>query len=775
MGRSAFNKTIRKLTALLCFIILLSLHIQSNAQVVQPSKGDIYKDDVVPRMEVRINPDSLKWILDPANKESDQTFKSDFFFDNGQKKDTFFNIGFGLRGNTSRNSPKKSFKISFNDFSSEGKFHGLEKINLNAESNDPTLSRSNLCWNLASKIGLPASRVNHVQLYINDIYYGLYTNVEHIDEEFMEIRFGNKDGSLYKCLYPADLLYKGADPNFYKEEFSGRRAYELQGKEGPDAYKDLVHLLYILNNTPSAQLSCELEKVLDVDQVIRYLVFEILIGQWDGLIYNKNNFFLYYNTRNSKFQIIPYDLDNTLGIDWIGRDWPNRNIYNWHNSSQLRPLYTKLLAVPQYKERFSFYLKKYLDSLFNESQFRLQANLLIQQLKPYVEKDPFYSLANGFTTTDFQNGFENALPFSHLPNGILSYVIKRVNAARSQLSFGRLAPIVRNVKNNLPQPGEQVWVNAEIEDDGFSVQVNLCYRFSQTGSFTCIPMLDDGNQHDKNAKDLIYGAIIEGPKSNSMLEYYIKSTDQSSNETTWPACGYQIINIGKSKSDLVINEICASNQSILKDEFGEFDDWIELYNKGTMSIYLGDKFLSNDKNNATKWRLPSVSLAPGQYLIIWADNDAKQGSNHTNFKLDAAGEYIGLFDNESNLFGLMDEIEFPAQDNNSAFARVPNGIGTFQKYTPSPGRNNTPSDTNNPSGKSIFSVYPNPCSSLIFIKSSTVFQKIALYDLCGRKMYQAYVTNQEVPLTKLLDGIYILVALNEEEKVIGREKIVVRN
>ena len=112
MGRYAFNKTIRNLTALLFFIILLSLHIQSYAQVVQPSKGDIYKDDVVPRMDVRINPDSLKWILDPVNKESDQTFKSDFFFDNGQKKDTFFNIGFGLRGNTSRNSPKKSFKIS---------------------------------------------------------------------------------------------------------------------------------------------------------------------------------------------------------------------------------------------------------------------------------------------------------------------------------------------------------------------------------------------------------------------------------------------------------------------------------------------------------------------------------------------------------------------------------------------------------------------------------------------------------------------------------------
>ncbi|MBK9960353.1 MAG: hypothetical protein IPP06_03185 [Saprospiraceae bacterium] len=93
-----------------CFtFFLLVFGFINNAQVIHPPHGDVFKDDIVPRIDMRINPDSLKWILDPVNKESDQTFKSDFFFDNGQKKDTFFNIGFGLRGNTSRNSPKKSF------------------------------------------------------------------------------------------------------------------------------------------------------------------------------------------------------------------------------------------------------------------------------------------------------------------------------------------------------------------------------------------------------------------------------------------------------------------------------------------------------------------------------------------------------------------------------------------------------------------------------------------------------------------------------------------
>ena len=76
-------------------------------------------------------------------------------------------------------------------------------MNLNGEHNDPSIIRSHLTWNLfRGHAGAWAPRSNHVEFYINGRYYGLYINTEHVDEEFVESRFGNNLGNLYKCTYP---------------------------------------------------------------------------------------------------------------------------------------------------------------------------------------------------------------------------------------------------------------------------------------------------------------------------------------------------------------------------------------------------------------------------------------------------------------------------------------------------------------------------------------------------------------------------------------------
>ncbi|MDP4743113.1 MAG: CotH kinase family protein, partial [Schleiferiaceae bacterium] len=103
-------------------------------------------------------------------------------------------------GNTSRNSGKKSFKISFNSFQSGARWEGLKDLNLNSEHNDPSISRARIGWHLLSDLGLAASRVSPVRLYINGDFYGLYANVEHINDDYVERRYGGKAGNLYKCL-----------------------------------------------------------------------------------------------------------------------------------------------------------------------------------------------------------------------------------------------------------------------------------------------------------------------------------------------------------------------------------------------------------------------------------------------------------------------------------------------------------------------------------------------------------------------------------------------
>lgn len=134
-------------TFLFNIIFLFSLF----SQIPFPENGELFRDDIVPRIDITINPDSLKLIVDKNDIWSEHEYLADFVFDNGNVRDTLKNIGFRLRGNTSRFSQKKSFKVSFNTYEKGRKYYGVEKLNLNGEHNDPSIVRTKLCCDLAKK------------------------------------------------------------------------------------------------------------------------------------------------------------------------------------------------------------------------------------------------------------------------------------------------------------------------------------------------------------------------------------------------------------------------------------------------------------------------------------------------------------------------------------------------------------------------------------------------------------------------------------------------
>ena len=132
-----------------------------------------FSNESLDRIDVLIDQDSLDIILQDGNELSDYEFPATFIYTyrNTESEvvsiDTVEQIGFRLRGNTSRNSAKKSFKVSFNTFQSGRQYRGLDKMNLNGEHNDPTMMRALLSWDLLRKVDLPAPSANPVQLYIN--------------------------------------------------------------------------------------------------------------------------------------------------------------------------------------------------------------------------------------------------------------------------------------------------------------------------------------------------------------------------------------------------------------------------------------------------------------------------------------------------------------------------------------------------------------------------------------------------------------------------------
>ena len=138
----------------------------------------------------------------------------------------------------------------------------------------------------------------------------------------------------------------------------------------------------------------------------------------------------------------------------------------------------------------------------------------------------------------------------------------------------------------------------------------------------------------------------------------------------------------------VINEISASNDSILFDFENDSPDWIELFNTTETTINLTHYFLTDDKDNPRKWAFPQADIQPLEFLtILCSGKDTVVDHIHTGFKLSADGEFIGLY---NSLGILVDSLRFPRLKTDQSFGRVPNGTGAFIYLAgPTPGASNT--------------------------------------------------------------------------------------
>src|SRR4030095_3981756 len=98
-----------------------------------------------------------------------------------------------------------------------------------------------------------------------------------------------------------------------------------------------------------------------------------------------------------------------------------------------------------------------------------------------------------------------------------------------------------------------------------------------------------------------------------------------------------------STPSLRINEVIASNTKIANGS--TFPDIIELHNSGTAPADLSGKSLTDDPLLPRKYVFPNgTSIAPGGYLLVYADSATTAPGLHTGFALDAEGDQVRLYD-----------------------------------------------------------------------------------------------------------------------------------
>lgn len=153
-----------------------------------------------------------------------------------------------------------------------------------------------------------------------------------------------------------------------------------------------------------------------------------------------------------------------------------------------------------------------------------------------------------------------------------------------------------------------------------------------------------------------------------------------------------------------INEILVVNEQNYQDDYGLHNAWVELFNTSFATVNVEGCFLTNDRNNPTKYPIPKgdvlTQIKPRQHTLFWADGMPNRGTFHVNFTLDPTKEnYIALYD--SNGKTLIDEVVIPAgQVADRSFAREQDGTskwvvkgGTEHSYV-TPSTNNMTMDRN---------------------------------------------------------------------------------
>ncbi len=683
--------------------------------------------------------------------------------------DTFPNVGVHFKGNTSynavTNSDKKSFGINMDYLNPDQNIMGYETLNLNNAAEDPSLMREVIYERSISR-HIPAAKGNYVRLFLNGQSWGIYPNVQQINGEFIKEWFFSKDGSRWRADRPAGTTGGGPGGgggwgdgtaglnNLGTDTAQYKKYYDLRSYSKAQPWDDLVKVCQVLNLTPLANLDTAIQRYLDLDRTLWFLASEIAFSDDDSYVFKgKMDYYLYWDPETGRMTPLEADANSVM----------KSNALNWdpfYNSSKVNyPLLNRLLAVPSIRQRYLAHLRTIIAEEMDAAKF----GALIDETDALISAHVLADTKKIFTNAQYNTektalkNWVNSKRTNLLNNAEVKLVGPSINEVKLISSTGEWGTPIAN---------ETPTVTTKVTNTAGVAAVTLYYSPALYGNFLKINMLDDGKSGDGTAGDGVFGAQLPGFPLGTHVRFYIEAKAANTAGTlSYMPVGAEhdvyYFNIGAawaSDISVVINEIMAQNQSTVKDEAGQFEDWIELYNLTDQPINLSGYALSDDVAKPEKWLIPDGTIIGAKdYLIVWADEDNADGPLHANFKLSASGESLTLINADRQL---LDTLNFGQQEVDKGYARVPNGTGKFKIQAPTfKANNNTASAVTDLGNVAYLNVFPNPSSDAFNVSVNGTHEPlhIRVCNLSGQIVHQTdFQEFTTINTSNWPSGMYIL-------------------
>ncbi len=227
---------------------------------------------------------------------------------------------------------------------------------------------------------------------------------------------------------------------------------------------------------------------------------------------------------------------------------------------------------------------------------------------------------------------------------------------------------------------------------------------------------------------------------------------------------------------LYMNEIMAYNSY---EPGGGYSDWIEIYNDNDYAVDLGGLFLSDNPDNLTKCRIPTIypdstTIPAKGFLVLKANEKAGTSILNLNFKLNSLGEELALIQYSSGNERYIDYLWFGKQTNDASYGRLPDGSTTV-KILPSktPGWSNSTATAIPEFSNFNMKVYPNPSTGAFYLNiESTGMNEagdviVKVFNSSGLQVYYVVLGSIQGSYTKMINlsgsgkGLYFMQVITD--------------
>jgi spore coat protein H len=316
-------------------------------------------------------------------------------------------IWVGYRGNYSRRFPKASYDIWFGE---RRPFSKHRRLHLNAAYRDPSLLRGRLALSIFDDIGVPTPAAWHVRVSLNGRDRGVYTALESVDAGWVDRQAGEPDAIYYGV---GSLGTFGlVDPYTGEKKRDLSAGYE---KAWPpdEEYADLKDLIYAITLPDHGQFEDEINHVMDVESVLRWLVGLEFMSHTDGVVQN----YALFRSVGGRWRTSPWDCDGTWGR------MPNGDPLGAHEmdvaTGEDNYLFVRLLATRRWSQLYRTLWSRLLDGPLSVGHVDERLSAIYHEIREDVLTDSHKRRSNNL--------------FLREPARIRQYVKERIPIIRSRL------------------------------------------------------------------------------------------------------------------------------------------------------------------------------------------------------------------------------------------------------------------------------------------------------------------------------------------------------